>query len=135
VRLSRRTFLLVLAGAVPAAAAGALWSRRDADEPRADTFAGRATSFVDDLDAARRLGRTYLDEHPDEAGEARLQRLLLQSSPGWSRAQEAAVDPEVLRTLARREARRDYAAGRVVSVSGWYLSRTEARLAALALYA
>jgi hypothetical protein len=119
---------------VPAAAAGALWSRRSGDEPRAGTFAGRATSFVDDLDAARRLGRTYLDEHPQEAGEPRLRRLLVESSPGWSRAQ-AAVDPEVLRTLARREARRDYAAGRVVSVGGWYLSLTEARLAALALYA
>jgi hypothetical protein len=134
VRLSRRTFLLALAGAVPAAVAGALWSRRDAEEPRADTFAGRATSFVDDLDAARRLGRTYLDEHPDEAGAARLERLLLESSARWSRAQ-APVDPEVLRTLARRESRRDYAAGRVVPVGGWYVSRTEARLAALALYA
>lgn len=134
-RLTRRRFLLLAAATVPAAAgaAGLLWARRG-PESRADTFAGRATAFIDDLEAARRLGRSYVEANPAEAGERQLERLLVEASSEWHAAR-GPVDVETMRTLARREARRDFAEDRLVAVDGWYLSRTEARLAALSLYA
>jgi hypothetical protein len=133
-RLTRRRFLLLAAATVPAAgAAGLLWARRG-PESRVDTFAGRATAFIDDLGAARRLGRSYLEANPAEAGERQLERLLVEASSEW-RAARGPVDVETMRALVRRDARRDFAEDRLVAVDGWYLARTEARLAALSLYA
>jgi hypothetical protein len=75
------------------------------------------------VDGVVRLGRAYLADHPEEARRAKLVTFL------------PAVDPDVdirgqLPALAGR-VQRDFAADRVVTVSGWQLSRTEARAAGL----
>jgi molybdopterin biosynthesis enzyme len=73
------------------------------------------------------VGRAYLDQAPEEADAARLRRLLdlaaevsAQTLPG----------PEKER-LAMRQCE-DFRTGETVLVQGWVLSRTEARLYALA---
>ena len=60
------------------------------------------------------LGRAYLRRYPDEAFQRRLATLV----PG---------DP----VLRARQVRADFAAGKVVSLGGWVLSRTECRYCAL----
>jgi hypothetical protein len=60
------------------------------------------------------LGRAYLRRYPDEASQGRLAGLV-------------PSDP----VLRARRVRADFAAGRVVSLDGWVLSRTECRYCAL----
>jgi hypothetical protein len=60
------------------------------------------------------LGRAYLKNHPNEASQSQLARLV-------------PADP-FLRTC---QVRADFAAGKVVTLCGWVLSRTECRYCAL----
>lgn len=74
-------------------------------------------------EGARAIGRAYLEGEPGERDPAQLAARLAESLGGgapWSRDD----------VLAR--VRRDYDEERVVLVRGWLLSRTEARLCALA---
>ncbi|QQP88281.1 hypothetical protein IGS68_19830 [Skermanella sp. TT6] len=73
--------------------------------------------------AARRIGRAYLETARDEADPAKLAALIV-GGGGMS-------DGDLLRHVAERQ-RADFAAGRTVKLDGWVLSRTEARLYALA---
>jgi hypothetical protein len=73
------------------------------------------------------VGRAYLDQAPEEAHAARLRRLLdltaevsAQTLPGSEKER-----------LAMRQCE-DFRTGETVLVQGWVLSRTEARLYALA---
>jgi hypothetical protein len=91
-----------------------------ADSPEEE----RLTAVLGDPDAARRVGRRYLDGRPEERDERTLLRLLRQLG-----------DPAALtQDRVRRAVRSDFAEGRVVLVEGWYLSQTEARLCALATF-
>jgi hypothetical protein len=78
-----------------------------------------------DLDAARRIGRAYLADHPGEADAAVLTTWLDQAlgKPASVPAARAAL---------RRAVRDDMRGGRSVVVDGWVLALTEARLCALA---
>jgi hypothetical protein len=60
------------------------------------------------------LGQAYLQHHPDEASQSRLARLV-------------PADPVHRASLVRA----DFAAGKVVTLGGWVLSRTECRYCAL----
>ena len=60
------------------------------------------------------LGKAYLQRHPDEALQSRLARLV-------------PADP----VLRSRQVQADFAAGQVVTLGGWLLSRTECRYCAL----
>jgi hypothetical protein len=78
-------------------------------------------SVLSDPRGAARIGASYLALHPGEADAAALSaRLLDETGPG------APAD------RLRRRIAADYAARRTVSVDGWILSATEARLTALA---
>jgi hypothetical protein len=68
------------------------------------------------------LGKAYLAAHPHEANR----RFLLAHLPGIDAQQPVRGQ---LRSLLPTAAR-DFGAGRVVTVQGWQLSRTEARAAA-----
>jgi hypothetical protein len=83
---------------------------------------------VADLDAAASLGRTYLDQHLDSRDPEALVRELERAARSEFASAEPARTAETLRALVLRE----FAEGRVVSVKGWILSRTEARLYGLA---
>jgi hypothetical protein len=60
------------------------------------------------------LGQAYLQHHPDEESKSRL-------------ARQVPADP----VLRARQVRADFAAGQVVILGGWVLSRTECRFCAL----
>lgn len=79
--------------------------------------------------AAATLGRAYLAASPAEADPGRLLSLL-EATLGSDASDEAAL-------LARidRQLRSEYIRGDLVDVDGWLLSRTEARLYALAALA
>lgn len=88
--------------------------------------------LVDDRGAARRFGTAYLHDFP---GERDVQRLADELNAALSLQPGAAWDTrDPLQLLERMDARvRDeYRRGEIVRVAGWLLSRSEARLYALA---
>lgn len=78
---------------------------------------------------ARSIGRDYLAQAPEEADPERLNALLFEEETSSSLA------PDDLRARVQRLRTRDFEAGDTVFVRGWILSRTEARLCALAALA
>lgn len=82
--------------------------------------------------SAARLGRAYLDEHPQHRQchtlIANIERTLQRQDTSISPQTDAEQTSAALQRLVRNEYRHDD----VVSVSGWVLSKTEARLYALA---
>lgn len=71
------------------------------------------------------IGRSYLMQHPDEADRETL--------IGQTIDREDTVSSRRLRGALRERIRADFAASRVFVHDGWILSRTEGRLAALAV--
>ena len=89
--------------------------------------------FFEDRKSAASVGDEYLRLHPAEDDESRLVRRLAggrRREVEWERL--AASDPAAFRESVRARHREDFAAGRTVSLHGWVLSETEARLCALA---
>jgi len=128
--MTRRAFLA--AAALAAAGGGGLvyrWTTSDFDPELPQT--AEVARLFDELEPARRIGQAYLDDHPDEADEPTLVRLL-DAEPGWAGVWDGS--PERLADLARRTVRLDYENGRTVPVGGWILSRTELRLCALTTF-
>lgn len=78
---------------------------------------------------AQSIGRDYLAQAPEEADPERLNALLFEEETSSSLA------PDDLRARVQRLRTRDFEAGDTVFVRGWLLSRTEARLCALAALA
>ena len=120
----RRRFLLAAAGAAAAAAIGPgalilLIDRMWKDDAAVAAIRALITHRAD----ADQLGRAYLAMHRDERSSAALLRHLLGPMPPASAAETPG------RIAARIRA--DYRAARTVTVEGWILSRTEARLCAL----
>jgi hypothetical protein len=93
----------------------------------ADPLASRLRAIVPHLDSAVVIGREYLRVAPGERESGRLWALI---SDGWS---AAAIDAEgdALRRRLDERTRQDFAEGRIVTVHGWMLSATEARLCGL----
>jgi hypothetical protein len=81
-------------------------------------------------DSAAIVGRMYLSGMPSEACPERLVRLLCHAGCGWRRGLERAP-AEHLRQWMREAVRKDFRTGQVVTVDGWRLSVTEARVCAL----
>jgi hypothetical protein len=113
--IGRRQVLAAAAAAVVAPAGARIVARH----LRADGTTAAATTD----DAIARIGRAYLRLVPREANEAKLVAALpagfSATGSDWSALQD--------RITA------DYAAGRVVAIDGWRLSRTSARAAALSV--
>jgi hypothetical protein len=108
--LSRRSTL----GAFAAAIAAWLWAGARTTpwpEPRS-AWASDPETTAGSRHVA--LGRAYLRRYPEEASQWRLARLI-------------PSDP----VLRARQVRDDFATGRVVTLRGWVLSRTECRYCAL----
>jgi len=84
--------------------------------------------IVTDRLGARSIGHEYLRTHPSEADAVHLADVL-----------ETTVAPAPIETVSLRELREafearqmaDFESGNIVTVNGWVLSRTEARLCAL----
>ena len=86
---------------------------------------------IADQQSAARLGRAYLDAHREyrqcHALLTDIERTLIRQDASVSLTADSAQTASALQRLVRKE----YARGEVVSVAGWVLSKTEARLYAL----
>jgi hypothetical protein len=92
---------------------------------------GWLKSMIADLESARRVGQVYLQKAPDEADRG---RLLTRLFPELAPARHA-KSPAAWRQSYAAKCRQDFADGHTVRLDGWVLSRTEARLCALAALA
>jgi hypothetical protein len=77
-----------------------------------------------DIDAARGLGKRYMDLYPREAQRIVLLDKLLLSAPGTSRE---------LKTIISREREYDFRDNRTIIIDGWLLARTEVEVCALTI--
>lgn len=96
----------------------------------ADALTGKLANFYVDKESAKIVGREYLQSLPSEANIGRLTDLIC-STEGAQRAAFTHINEEKLRQMLIVQQRRDFEEGRVASVRGWILSRTECRLCAL----
>jgi hypothetical protein len=110
--------LLGLAGVAAAVTPGAAYAL-----PRLPTT-GRLVALLADQASARQVGRAYLKAMPADSDRAQLLSQLA-----------ARLDHDPSRETYAACCRRDFAEGRTVTVNGWVLSQTEARLCALAALA
>ena len=129
--MNRRSVLAAMLGAWVAAA---LAPRRAPalaiDHPGSD-LARTLVATLRRPDSAAAVGRAYLARYPAEAPPARLVAGIVD---GWERDgfDAARAGRGALRRRLGEQVRRDFARGRVVSVDGWVLAESEARLFALA---
>jgi hypothetical protein len=93
--------------------------------------ADRLTAIFGRKRSARVVGRAYLRQAPEEADP---EFLIAAIHGADADLRHLVVDGDELdlATALRYRIRRDFADGRTVRVDGWVLSRTEARLCALA---
>lgn len=91
----------------------------------------KLTHFFLHKESAKVIGVEYLRVAPMEA-DVQLLTGLICSFEEKRRAEFAHADAGKLRILLLRQQRQDFERGRIVNVHGWILSRTEARLCALA---
>lgn len=126
---TRRTFLLAALGGV---AAGLSRYSLANNQPEACVQTSWLRESIADKDAAAELGRTYLEAHPRH----RRCRALIADIEQALRKEGISVfsenDTDRIITALQRVVRREYRHDEVVSVAGWVLSNTEARLYALA---
>lgn len=122
--LLKRLALVVLAGALPAGL------RAQNADRRWRPPSARLTRCLSDPQSAAVLGARYLARMPEEADRELLARLIAGARRRALRL--ARADTRRLRALLARQQRADFACGRTVCLDGWVLSRTEARLCALA---
>lgn len=126
--ISRRDLLKRLAlGGVIAALPGAFLagSGREVLQP----FATRLNRLFSQERSARAIGERYLARVPDEADATILTARVAGDMQGYLRL--ASADTPTLRALLAAQQRDDFAHGRTVTIDGWVLSCTEARLCAL----
>lgn len=83
------------------------------------------------VDNAGHIGRRYLDIAPDECDAAVLAAKISRNIEASMRQAPLPFMHEHISARASRAVRRDFERGNVVTVDGWVLSRTEARLCAL----
>jgi hypothetical protein len=128
-RVPRRTFvgLLAAGGAVAVATVHELLHPTGAGadaEPASRRAAegSTATQSGSASDGVVVLGRAYLQDYPKEADR----KYLLAHLPGIDTSRDVRTQLPALQPAVTA----DFTAGRVVSVQGWQLSRTEARAAA-----
>ncbi|MBA4169951.1 MAG: hypothetical protein H0X68_06045 [Chloroflexi bacterium] len=122
-RVSRRVFLgrvAVLGGVLSVPSIGLLLTGGRGDGTR------HLLAHIRSIASARRLGRLYLGQTPSEASVGVIGAILC----GATRRHGDACLGRVRQQIAR-----DFRAGDVVTIDGWLISRTEARLFALAALA
>lgn len=122
---SRRDFIVSLAAAGAALSLGLVVTRPLWDN---DPLYAEVTERLTDGGHARRLGRLYLEQVPEEADSGVLVDLIFPDLPAEGQGPgQSEVAREVMERICR-----DYAEGRFVTVEGWVVAETEARLWALA---
>lgn len=129
-RLTRRQILAGMGILVFAAVPGVLRSRESSGAGLDVTTAvERVAALVDDVPAVAELGGAYLAARPDDPDAEQLFAELLPTRMTDRDVQQSSR--EQLRTVLHEAVVADFSAGRTVTVQGWLLSATEARLAGL----
>ena len=126
--MRRRTFLVSAAAVGGGIGLGALIARLPGDGGVATLVLDAAAALKDDPDV-RAIGQAYLKHAPQENDKERLIELL----SVVTRAPEDGAGDDAGRLL-RGRIRQDFEEDRTVSVKGWMLSVTEARIYALAVF-
>lgn len=122
-RLSRRSILRLGAAAILALLSGGTWHVVGQQH----LLAARLRALLPHHAAAAIVGAAYLARAPgEESGE----RLLMALVADWPGDVSRLTERQLVSMLAQG-IRDDFAAGRTVSVHGWIVSVTEARLAAM----
>jgi GAF domain-containing protein len=88
-------------------------------------------NFFVHKESAKVIGRAYLQRVPEESEVSRLVAGIC-SLQVEQHTECAKAAPKRYRDLLLQQQQQDFEHGRVVSVAGWILSQTEARLCALA---
>ena len=134
VEMARRRFLLLGAGvggmlldATQPTWLGFVWRDRSGRQHAC------LTGLLSHQESARFVGRTYLDRYPHEADVEVLVRQVAAVEGGIDYIDRAGE--RALRSLLQERIRRDFADEKIVTLEGWMLSVTEARLCALAALA
>jgi hypothetical protein len=86
-------------------------------------------NIIYDRTSAQRLGQAYLNAHPQYR---RCDLLIADIQRALEKLEAAISSTAPISEALQRLVRAEYAGDQVVSVSGWIVSRTEARLYALA---
>jgi hypothetical protein len=91
----------------------------------------KLAGYYRDKKSASEIGMRYLEKVPEEAQIGKIASLICQ--PGTDDYKRlASANSAAVRSLISRWQREDFEHDRIVNVSGWLLSETEARLCALA---
>jgi hypothetical protein len=132
-RARRRFLLSSLAGLLVGAGPWGNCPASETRDPRSEP--PEWLELIGDRDAVLRFGDAYLRSYPEESQLSALVSEIEEPIPGDGESDKSAVSQAVSVGMLERRVRDDYRRGEVVSVSGWLLSRTEARLyGAAALY-
>ena len=124
IRLSRRRFLLMALASLTAACS-------DSDR-NTDLEPVWLAHIIGDPEACARLGRAYLDAHPEYYGGDTLVADIQQALAKHDAPAAFTSDPQRTVTALQLLVRDEYIRGEVEVITGWILSITEARLYALA---
>lgn len=129
VRLTRRALMLsgVSGGFLAAAGVRLTWDGSPACEAAVRRVLGAVSA---DWRGARLVGRAYVEG--EGLIDASLEHLLALMFPSSQLSDTVKLSAGDIRAMISERVRRDFSAGAVVSVDGWLLALTEARLYALA---
>ena len=91
-------------------------------------------NLIANPESAKKIGRLYLDKNPNENNAVALVEAICKSSDE-EYARLRSSNPGLRREILEEYARQDFENGETVNLHGWILSKTEARLFALAVLA
>lgn len=129
-RIGRRGFFASALGVAATALTAKLAFKRESTL-NLSTDAERLVSALSSTESAAELGRAYMETVPfDRSVDVLVERIVAVVPGGYTSVREG--DERELKTLLEHEFKEDFRGGNVVIVDGWILSRTEARLYALA---
>ncbi|MGH8930432.1 MAG: hypothetical protein ACRDZO_07310 [Egibacteraceae bacterium] len=126
--IRRRHVLLGAGGLATSALLGRLVGFWPLAKRGDDPLAERLTRLLTHADSARLIGQEYLKVTPAEAAPALLATLIAASLPSRLLRNLPRTTDAQLRELLWDGIRKDFAQEHVVTLDGWVLSRTEARL-------
>lgn len=130
-RIDRRAFFVTALGLAATTLAARFGPKREAIDDDTPTDAERLVRAFSCPESAAELGRAYLATAPRERSPAVLVDSIAANLPAGHMVLRTGDDKQLKSLLARR-LKEDFTAGNTVTVDGWIISKTEARLCALA---
>ena len=130
-RIGRRGFIITALGLAAATVAARFDLTRSAIDGNPTNDADRLVRAFSSPESAAELGRAYLATAPGERSRTLLVDRIAAGLPNGYSVVQTADDATLLSLLSQRF-QEDFTVGDTVTVGGWVLSRTEARLCGLA---